>query len=82
MVHKYAKKVFDNSTLIDRTKFRHDFKFDIDIKDPSDGWAYFGSVNSIKEAEDRAKDFNDARIVEATTGKIVKQITGYQEKGL
>jgi len=89
MVHKagYAKIMINlvDGTLqkLDRTIEPHKFKFDIDVKSqfpPKNMYAYWGSTNSVEEAEQRIKEKNllteggNVRIVEADTGKIIKKI--------
>lgn len=89
----FAKKVMDyvdglgTCREIDRTKLKHRFKFDVDIRKPSapEGrniWIYWGSHNTMQDCEKKIRKFlkkylgtdGQARIVESKTGKILKVI--------
>jgi len=81
MVHKATRvAVKDGVTkVIDRTKFEHPYKLDIDVKSPSKNWVYWGSADTINESEKRIKESlvgkgTQARIVQAQTGTVLKKI--------
>jgi len=81
MVHKARRiAVKDGATkVIDRTKYAHPYKLDIDVKSPSKNWVYWGSADTIGESERKIKESlvgkgAQARIVQAETGTVLKKI--------
>ena len=89
---KYAKKVknlideLGICVTIDRTKAKHRYPFDIDVRKPSATnkryWIYWGSHRSIEACRTKIKKYvksylgrdAQARIVEASTGKVLEVI--------
>lgn len=88
---QYAKKVKDLieglgiCQTIDRTKQKHRYPYDVDVRSPSAPpakrcWIYWGSHRSIgacikRIQEDVKSELGDdaqARIVEAKTGKVLE----------
>ena len=90
---KYAKKVkhlideLGICTTIDRTKEKHRYPFDVDVRKPSAPpdkryWIYWGSHRTVEACRAEIKKYvkrylgqnAQARIVEARTGKIIEII--------
>lgn len=88
---QYAKKVGDLidelgvCQVIDRTKQKHKFPFDVDVRSPSAppekrGWIYWGSHRTVeacrkaiqKSVKSGLGPDAKARIVEARTGKVLE----------
>jgi hypothetical protein len=92
MMTQYAKKVknlieeLGICVTIDRTKEKHSYPFDIDVRVSSSprgrAWIYWGSQRSIKACRNVIREYlkvnlghdAQARIVEAKTGRILEVI--------